>query len=229
MDVYGRTATGVRGGGTWGVGVVVAPDLQAVALGCKEAFPAAHVHVAASAVPHVVVRIPLVARGEWPRARAALERLASTSEWLVVTVGPRGDWDDVEERRARAQRLLPLAVTLPTQRRLIDVDELLVFQLLVASEPAVQAGLVQDVLGPVLTHPSGGDRLLATLEALHWNEGSPKRAARKLGVHVKTVHGRLRRIEQLTGLCLDYPPDRMRLDVALYLFRAADAGVATDR
>lgn len=212
------------------MGVVVAGDLQTAAAMCQGAFPPAHVHVvAATAVPHVVVRIPLAARREWPEARASLGRLASTCDWLVVAVGPRAQWDDVEERRARAQSLLPLAARLPTQRRLIDDEELLVFRMLAATDTSVHADVVREVLGPVLAQPGGGGRLIATLDALHWNEGSAKRAARKLGVHVKTVHNRLRRLEDLTGLCLDHPPDRLRIDVALYLLRASELGLVLDR
>jgi DNA-binding PucR family transcriptional regulator len=79
----------------------------------------------------------------------------------------------------------------------------------------------------VLTQPNGTSRrLLGTLDALHWNDGSAKAAGRSMGIHVKTVHNRLRRVEELTGLCLDHPPDRLGLDVALYLLRAHEAGLS---
>lgn len=141
-----------------------------------------------------------------------LGRLASTHCWLVL-LAPAGSY-------RRAATLLILATRLPTTRRVLAVEELLVYQVLAATSAEEQEAVVQDVLGPVLQLPQGASqRLLATLEALHWNEGSSKATARALGLHSKTVLNRLRRFEEMTGLCLDRPPDRLRIDVALYLLR----------
>ncbi|HEX2040172.1 MAG TPA: helix-turn-helix domain-containing protein [Acidimicrobiales bacterium] len=213
---------------TCGIALVVAPGLSASERVVRSALPIARVEqVVTTRVPHLVVRVALADIGDWPPLRSAFGRLATGHDWLVMAVGPRGNGDDVERRRARAQALLPLATRLPTSRRLLDVDELLVYQVLVATDTAAQAAVVRDVLGPVLSQPNGtARRLLATLDALHWNDGSAKAAGRSLGIHVKTVHNRLRRVEQLTGLCLDHPPDRLRLDVALYLLRAHEAGLS---
>jgi hypothetical protein len=221
------TGTGNGAGGTWGVALVVAPDLRSAGQRCHEAFPGAHLQlVTNAATPHVVVRVPLYRPGEWPAVRATLGQLAATCEWQVLTVGPRTEWDRVEERRTRAQGLLPLARRLPLLRRVLDVDELVVFDMLGTVASDVRVAVVENVLGPVLSQP-GADRLLATLECLHWNDGSAKAAARMLGVHVKTVHARLRRIEQLTGLRLDQPPDRLQVEVALYLFRAGETAATS--
>lgn len=213
---------------TWGIGLVVATDLQAAEHATRATVPGARVEqVVTARVPHLVVSVALQGIEGWVPVRAALGRLAIANDWLVMAVGPRGNGDDVERRRARGQRLLPLATRLPTSRRLLDVDELLVYQVLAATDAAAQAAVVRDVLGPVLTQPNGTSRrLLATLDALHWNDGSAKSAGRSLGIHVKTVHNRLRRVEELTGLCLDHPPDRLRLDVALYLLRAHEVGLS---
>lgn len=213
---------------TCGIGLVVAPDLRTAERVTRAMVPGARVEqVVTARVPHLSVRVTLHGLEEWPSLRAVFGRLASANDWLVMTVGPRANGDDVERRRARAQALLPLATRLPTSRRLLDVDELLVYQVLAATDAAAQAAVVRDVLGPVLTQPNGTSRrLLGTLDALHWNDGSAKAAGRSLGIHVKTVHNRLRRVEELTGLCLDHPPDRLRLDVALYLLRAHEAGLS---
>ena len=213
---------------TCGIGLVVAPDLRVAERVTRAMVPGALVEqVVTARVPHLLVRVTLQGLEGWLPLRAVFGRLASTNDWLVMTVGPRANGDDVERRRARAQALLPLATRLPTSRRLLDVDELLVYQVLAATDAAAQAAVVRDVLGPVLTQPNGTSRrLLATLDALHWNDGSAKAAGRSLGIHVKTVHNRLRRVEELTGLCLDHPPDRLRLDVALYLLRAHEAGLS---
>lgn len=213
---------------TGGIGLVCTSDLTAAERMARSALPEARFEqIVTARVPHLVVRATLRSVDEWPALRSALGRLATANDWLVMTVGPRADGDDVERRRPRAQALLPLATRLPTSRRLLDVDELLVYQVLAATDAAARAAVVRDVLGPVLTQPNGtARRLLATLESLHWNEGSAKAAGRSLGIHVKTVHNRLRRVEQLTGLKLDHPPDRLRLDVALYLLRAHEVGLS---
>lgn len=149
---------------------------------------------------------------EREEARQVLARLAGTHGWLVL-VAPEGSY-------RRAATLLVLATRLPTTRRVLAVEELLVYQVLAATSEEEQEAVVHDVLGPVFDlAPGASQRLLATLEALHWNEGSSKATARALGLHSKTVLNRLRRFEEMTGLCLDRPPDRLRVDVALYLLR----------
>jgi hypothetical protein len=212
---------------TWGVGLIVAPDLAAAEQAVRRLLPTARIEqVTMARLPHLVVRVPLRGADGWPAIRMSFGRLTATSGWLVLLAGPRVNGDNVERRRARAQAMLVLASRLPTTRRLLDLDELLVYQVLAATDPAAKAAVVREVLGPILHLPgSAGQRLLATLDALHWNEGSAKAAGRSLGIHVKTVHNRVRRIEELTGLCLDHPPDRLRLDVALYLLRAAEVGL----
>ena len=215
-------------GSTSGIGLVCAGNLAVAERMVRAGVPTGRVErVVTARVPHLVVRVGLRSVDAWPAVRTAFGRLATANDWLVMTVGPRTNGDDVERRRARAQALLPLATRLPTSRRLLDVDELLVYQVLAATDAAARTAVVRDVLGPVLTQPNGTSRrLLATLESLHWNDGSAKAAGRSLGIHVKTVHNRLRRVEQLTGLNLDHPPDRLRLDVALYLLRAHEVGLS---
>lgn len=144
--------------------------------------------------------------------RQALGRLATVDGWLVL-LAPADAY-------RRAATLLVLATRLPTSRRVLCVEELLVYQVLAATGEDEQEAVVRDVLGPVLSLPDPiATRLLSTVEALHWNEGSAKATAHALGLHSKTVLNRLRRFEELTGLCLDRPSDRLRVDVAVYLLR----------
>lgn len=221
--------TAAREAGTgWCVALVVAPDLRAAEQAARGLFAKAHIQlIAKNRVPHLVVRIPLPESEHWPATRKALTRLTAASGWSVLAVCPRADEgsEDVERRRVRAQALLPLVGTLPVPRRVLDMDELLAFDVLSVLAPDARASIVRRILGPVLEQPGSiGRRQLATLEALHWHDGSVKSAAKSLGVHTKTIHNRLRRFEQLTGLWLDHPPDRLRIDMALYLWRAQEAG-----
>jgi sugar diacid utilization regulator len=215
-------------GGTWGAAIVAAPDLHEAERAIRRGMPQTKVEaVVTSRVPHLVVRFPLPDMKQWAEVRASLCRLTVASGWLVLTVAPRVESDDTEWRLARGKGLLPLATRLPSARRMIDVDELLVFDVLATTTSTARTAIVRDVLGPLLRLPGdAGRRLLTTLETLHWHNGSAKSAARSLGVHVKTVHNRLRRIEELTGLCLDHPSDRLRVEVALYLLRVTETGVS---
>lgn len=216
----------------WAVALVVATDLPAVEAAVRTALPTTHVQlVAKSRVVHLVVRIPLTGPAPWPGARKSLTRLAVATGCHVLTVSPRADdsAEDVETRRARAQALLPVLLELPIPMRLVDLDELMPFEVLSVLDPGTQERIVRRILGPVLDQPGGiGRRQLATLEALHWHDGSAKSAAVALGVHAKTIHNRLRRFEGVTGLWLDHPPDRMRIDMALYLWRARKAGIVPE-
>lgn len=190
------------------LGLVVGRDLAAVgevlrAAGLPEAGMAAP---GSPSVPHRTVSV------EDTETRHALARLASAHGWLVLLTPPNG--------YRRATTLLILATRLPAARRMLHVNELFVYQVLASISDEEQEALVNAVLAPVLSLPPAlGNRLLTTLETLHWNDGSAKSTARALGLHSKTVLNRVRRFEALTGLCLDRPPDRLRADVALYILR----------
>jgi PucR-like helix-turn-helix protein len=189
-------------------GLVVAGDVDAATtLLDRNGLQLAHpVPPRVPTVQHLVVSIASLPD------RHTLGRLATTEGWLVLLTP--------ESAYRRAATLLVLATRLPTSRRMLCVDELLVYQVLAATGEDEQEAVVRDVLGPVLCLPDPlAGRLLTTLEALHWNEGSAKSTAHALGLHSKTVLNRLRRFEDLTGLCLNRPSDRLRVDVAVYLLR----------
>lgn len=190
------------------LGLVVAadPDAAARLLADNDLQVTCPAPPRAPTVKHLAVAL------DGPGDRHALGRLAASEGWLVL-VAP------VESYR-RAATLLVLATRLPTSRRVLSVDELLVYQVLAATGEEEQEAVLRDVLGPVLALPEpASSRLLTTVEALHWNEGSAKATAHALGLHSKTVLNRLRRFEELTGLCLGRPSDRLRVDVAVYLLR----------
>jgi hypothetical protein len=83
--------------------------------------------------------------------------------------------------------------------------------------------LARRVLGPIEEHDrERGRGLLTTLRAYLAEGGSVRAAATQLGVHPHTVQYRLDRVQDLTGLRLSRPEDRMTLDLALRIH-----GVAT--
>lgn len=61
-------------------------------------------------------------------------------------------------------------------------------------------------LGPLIGDDDGTQRLAETLQTVLEERGSPRRAAKRLGVHENTVAKRLRTIESLIGEKADGPP-----------------------
>ncbi|MFE1317278.1 PucR family transcriptional regulator [Kitasatospora phosalacinea] len=91
---------------------------------------------------------------------------------------------------------------------------------LVVGRPDLAGVLLDGVLGAVLAlDPGDREPLLATLAA--WIEcgGSARSAGARLYCHRNTVLNRLRRLEQITGRCLDRPQDLVELVLALEAFR----------
>ena len=87
-------------------------------------------------------------------------------------------------------------------------------ELLLAGNPDVSGLLVEEAVGPLLSHPQG-TVLLDTLAALIASNGSPTRAATELWCHRNTVLYRLKQIEELTGHSLESPRDRQMFALAL--------------
>jgi hypothetical protein len=79
-------------------------------------------------------------------------------------------------------------------------------------------GLLQ---GPVMKvveydHSQGGD-LLPTLRAWFQSVGDARRTADSLGLHVNTVRYRLRRVEEIAGISLDDPDERLLAELQVRL------------
>ena len=61
-------------------------------------------------------------------------------------------------------------------------------------------------LGPLIGDDEATQRLAETLQTVLEERGSPRRAAKRLGVHENTVAKRLRTIETIVGEKADGPP-----------------------
>ena len=97
-------------------------------------------------------------------------------------------------------------------------EHFVVPRVLLGDEEA-RARLVEAVLGPLRVR--GGERLARTL--LAWAEAGfeQRRTAHKLGLHVNSVRYRLDRIAELSGLVLDDPETRFRIQLARHVLSAA--------
>lgn len=92
----------------------------------------------------------------------------------------------------------------------------LVLDRLLRQDPALLAEFVSQTVGPVKAYDARRRTdLLGTLEMWAEEAGSPTAAAERLHVHPHTVSYRLGRIEELTGLSLSWPDDRLQLLLGL--------------
>lgn len=70
-------------------------------------------------------------------------------------------------------------------------------------------------LGPLIADDDTTQRLAATLQTVLEERGSPRRAAKRLGVHENTVAKRLRTIETIVGEKADGPPAELLAALAI--------------
>lgn len=76
--------------------------------------------------------------------------------------------------------------------------------------------LARDILEPIRAGSTNGE-LLDTLECYLDTESSLTDTAAALGIHRNTVTRRLRRIEELIGVSLHHPDERLALQLACRL------------
>lgn len=183
------------------------------------------VSMTASHPPHVVVLVPAGEPAVQAALRPAVARVAGQRRIVAVLAG----WGmgPAELRRAyrQASEVLDLALIVQTVG-LVDIGELLADRCLQFAPKAVLHALVDHTLGPLL-RLSVRDRtaLVDTLWALQ--HASAAQAAAALGVHLQTLRHRRARVRELTGLDLDRPTDRFRLEIALHALRLVSSDPAS--
>jgi hypothetical protein len=88
--------------------------------------------------------------------------------------------------------------------------------LLLLADPALTAGLVADVLGPLAVLPATvQDRLLETLRAWLAHQGEVRPTAAELHVHTQTVRYRVVQLRELVGDRMGSAEGRLELELAL--------------
>ncbi|HXA30469.1 MAG TPA: helix-turn-helix domain-containing protein [Candidatus Angelobacter sp.] len=166
---------------------------------------------------HAVVVVPSPSRAMWAHALAEARTEAQARQGLVL---PRGPMLGLRALRAAYFAALAdagLAVALDLTGPLVGEAELVVPRMLAGLSAADQATLL-DPLRPVLAlPPAQRSGYVRTIDALFRHRGVLPDAALTLHLHPNTVRYRVDRIEELTGLRLADPQDRMRLDLAAML------------
>ena len=160
------------------------------------------------------------------RLRAATQRFALLDPaWqagFVVsdTIDAAGGFADaLAEARLVAELHRQVRDTTPVH----TVRSLGAYRLILRSAKAADVlRLCEDTLGPVLRYDRDrGTAMVPTLRAYLDHAGATKAAARALSVHPHTVQYRLGRLEELSGLRLSAPQERLTLELCLRILDSA--------
>lgn len=179
-------------------------------------------------VLHVLVLASTPSSRSWTESLDCLATAAVEERLLVVPVEATAHANALANVYRRAQRYLPLAHSANSGPGVVTVKDLRLYAVLAGIPLADRVEFVRDMLGPVLDlPPHKAEELLETLESVYRRRGRIAEAAAELHLHQNSVRYRLNRIEQLTGLSLDVPAERMHLELAMRLRWVAKAELAT--
>jgi PucR-like helix-turn-helix protein/diguanylate cyclase with GGDEF domain len=186
----------------------------------REAVPAA---VEIPLAPHIghqaVLVVPSVSEQTWPRAIAAAKDVIARHPFIALASTPVSGPGELRDSYRSAAEMAALALKVYGPNAFVQADDLLVFRTIQATDHQKLSSLVEETLGPVLALPGKtGAKLIETIEAMHRHPRT--KAAKVLNVSLKTLNNRWKRISELTGLRLEAPADRLRLDLALYAVKA---------
>ncbi|MBO0692733.1 MAG: helix-turn-helix domain-containing protein [Acidimicrobiaceae bacterium] len=118
--------------------------------------------------------------------------------------------------RDQARATLKLARRLGRTEAVTAYEELGFYRLLLAVPPPELRRFADEVLAPLVDYDEAhGTNLVSTLAAYLQTGGSPRHAAEKLFVHPNTVVYRIGRIQELIGLDLADPEDRLLCQAAV--------------
>jgi PucR family transcriptional regulator, purine catabolism regulatory protein len=125
--------------------------------------------------------------------------------------------DDFKPSFTEAQRALDLMVRFGRREQVINYDRLGVYRLLAQIED--RSGLeafAGRMLAPLVAYDQArGTPLLKTLEVYLQRHGNLRQSARDLHIHLNTLHYRLRRVSEVTGVDLKDADARLDLLLAL--------------
>lgn len=122
----------------------------------------------------------------------------------------------------QAEQAVDLGLRLGRAGQLVHHDDLGIYRLLLRiGDMSELWEFADDVLGPVIQYDASHKlNLVQTLSTYLRYQGSLKQAARHLYIHPNTVAYRAQRIEQLTGLALSDPDDRLLAHAAVKIVEA---------
>jgi PucR family transcriptional regulator, purine catabolism regulatory protein len=189
-------------------------------------------HLVSAHSDSVIVLVPQSADGKDPEAEALAARIreAVAESELGITVSVSIGRlcvkpDDFKPAFTEAQRALDLMVRFGKREQVINYDRLGVYRLLAQVED--RAGLdafAGRMLAPLIDYDRArGAPLLKTLEVYLQRHGNLRQSARDLHIHLNTLHYRLRRIGEVTGVDLKDADARLDLLLALRVRALAES------
>jgi hypothetical protein len=179
-------------------------------------------------VPHVLALLPVRSDRHWTDALDAVADIAVNERVAVVPTDPVTPPTSLPAAYRHAKRYLALVDAEGRGPGLVTVTELRLCAMLAGIPMSDRVEYVRDMLGGILSLSEHKAReLFDTLEALYRRKGRIIDVAAELHLHQNSVRYRLGRIEELTGLSLDVPADRMHLELAMRLRKVATAELAT--
>lgn len=182
--------------------------------------------IRAQPLPHVVVLAPATGRTRWAGVVSAADAVAAAHDLYIACLDPADQLRALSAAYRRSQRDLAYVPAARSGPGSVATKDVKAYRILACAPLEDRLDFVQQALGPIFElSDTKAVELLDTVEALYDNRGSVGGVAAELGVHEKTVRYRLRRVQDLTGLSVDVPGDRLQLDMAVRLRRLAMAEV----
>ncbi|HKG24020.1 MAG TPA: helix-turn-helix domain-containing protein [Thermomicrobiales bacterium] len=150
-------------------------------------------------------------------------RMLPGASVTVAVSGVCRSLDDFPVRYAEARRALDVARGLQRRDQTVALEDLGLYGLLFRREDADELRRFADrLLGPLFAYDARrGTCLLDTLDAYLAEGGAFRATARRLGIHLNTLRGRLERIAQLGEVNLGDAKTRLDLQIALEIARVA--------
>lgn len=181
------------------------PDADALVDDALAALPrAVAVPRSTASFPHDALVVPAGGPKEWAGVRRRLAAAAAAHKTVLLVVGPCQGPDDLHRRYGWAQSLVPHLDGLADGPGLLDAAGLREVALLATVPVELRRVFVDDILGPVeRAAPTKAAGYLETLDSFLRHNKSADATASALGRDVKTVRNHMRRVERITGLCLD--------------------------
>ncbi|AOQ25090.1 Purine catabolism regulatory protein [Moorella thermoacetica] len=151
-------------------------------------------------------------------ARSCCEELAKRLDTRILVGISRfiADPMKIAEGINQSHQALEIGRRAYERGQVFHFDDLGVYRILLTSDAAEMQRFYDDILGQLVSYDEENKAgLITTLEMLFANDMNLQKTADALFIHYNTLRYRINRIQQITGLDLKSPDDRLSLQLAL--------------
>lgn len=180
------------------------------------------------APPHGAVVVPVASPAVWQHAVEAARQEAAVQGLPVLVREPVVGLRALRSSYLHAVADVGLALAAGPLSPLVRADDLVIPRMLVLLDAADRRALAAPLQSMLALPPPHRDAYLRTLDVLRRTGGSHARAAAELHLHANSLRYRIDRIEEMTGLRLADPADRLQLDLAVMLVSLQAQGQTAD-